>query len=78
MRWYKIAKKRKWRQVDSSFIRAVSYASSTHTLSIRLKGNAIYTFKDVTKDTYKDFLKSQSKGRFFNKHLKDNYNWVRE
>ena len=77
MNWYKIAKK-KWERVDSSFIKAVSFDKDLHVLSVRLKSGAVYNFKDVTKDVYKDLVASQSKGKFFNKNLKDQYEWSKE
>jgi len=74
---YKLARKR-WKQVDSTFITEVAYDSGLYMLSLRLKGGKVYNFKDVTKDIYKDFLKSTSKGRFFNNMVKDNYEWNKE
>ena len=78
MKWYKEASEKKWKRVDSTFIKAVSYDKDLHTLSVRLKGGVVYNFKDVTKDIYKDLIRSQSKGKFFNKSLKDQYEWNKE
>lgn len=78
MSWYKTAKEKQWKRLDSTFVKAVSYDKDLQVLSVRLKGGAVYNFKDVTKGIYKDLIKSQSKGKFFNKNLKDQYDWNKE
>ena len=78
MSWYKTAKEDIWKRVDSSFIKSVLYDKALETLSIRLISGATYTFKDVSRDVYKDFIKSQSKGRFFNGVIKKKYVWNKE
>ena len=78
MHLYKIAKEEKWKRVDSTFIKAVLYDKALHVMSVRLKGDIVYSFKDVPKDVYKDFIKSQSKGQFFNSRLKEKYEWSKE
>jgi len=78
MSWYKTAKEDRWNRVDSSFINSVLYDKGLQTLSIRLKGGEVYAFKDVSRDVYKDFIKSQSKGKFFNDIVKKKYVWSKE
>jgi len=78
MSWYKIAKEDRWHRVDSSFITATLYDKGLQTLTVKLKSGSIYVFKDVSRDIYKCFIKSQSKGKFFNSVIKKNYIWSRE
>ena len=78
MNWYKTAKEDRWERVDSSFIISVLYRKGLQTLSVRLKGGDVYVFKDVLRDVYKDFIKSESKGKFFNSVIKNKYAWSKE
>ena len=78
MNWYKIAKsKRKWENVDSSFIRSISYNDSLKVLSVKLLGDKVWNYKDVPKYMYENMLKAESQGKYFNKYIKDNFNYTR-
>jgi len=80
--WYKKAEestdedffKDNWVSVDSSFIDAVSYSPLAKVLEIRIKNGKKYTFMDIPEESYKMFLESPSKGKFFSTILKKNPN----
>jgi hypothetical protein len=73
MSWYKIAKEADWVKVDSSFIESVAYYPSVKLMDLRLRGGREYTYVDVPKDTFDNFLDAESKGRFFNEIIKPKY-----
>ena len=63
--------------VDSSLIKSVDYNAKSKKLAVELlnlpKKKAVYTFAGVPESVYKKFLKSASKGQFFNTKIKNVY-----
>jgi len=66
-------KKSKWITVDSSFITQIKYTEPLEVMSVKLKGGAIYSYTDVPKDVFEDFVNSESKGYFYNHKIKPVY-----
>lgn len=62
----------KWIDVDSSWIDKVAYFEPLGMFEI-LVGGKEYSFRDVPKKTFENFIKSKSKGRFFNDIIRKNY-----
>lgn len=58
--------------VKSSQVKQVGYDPATKTLAVQFAHGrgAMYQYTNVDPATYQDFLKSESKGQFFGKHLK--------
>jgi len=73
MTWYKIAKGAQWVEIDSSFIEAAAYYPIVSLMDIKLKGGRQYTFIDVPKKTFDNFIKAESQGKFFNEIIKSRY-----
>jgi hypothetical protein len=66
-----------WVHVDSSCIDAIAFDSPSSTLKIRFNSGDIYQYSDFPHDLYLDFCDADSKGRFFNQVVKDEYDFVR-
>ena len=64
-----------WICVDSSCIDAIAYLSAESILKIRFNSSLVYQYFRVEESTFLDFCDAQSKGRFFNQHIKDCYNY---
>jgi len=90
--WYKKAKiilsrlsdenfeeitKERWIPVDSSFITDVAYSELNGYLDIRFEKGAEYTYADIPKGVFKEFMKSESKGQFYNNVIKPFYKMVK-
>jgi len=73
MSWYKIAQEAEWVNVDSSCIDAVAYYPSVNLLDLKFRGGREYTYIDVPKTTFENFLDAESKGKFFNDIIKPKY-----
>jgi hypothetical protein len=87
MNWYKTAKahedlsleelneivKPKWINIDSSFIDQVAYSEAARIFEVKLKNGQVYTYKGIPRKVWKDFMKSESKGKFFNAIIKQRY-----
>jgi len=63
----------RWIPVDSSFIKEIAYHKGLQFLDVKLKNGNIYSYADVPLRVFKAFLKSKSKGEFFNLVIKDKY-----
>ena len=82
MNWYRKAKKEediddifpsKWKEVDSSFIDAAAYYEPLGMFEVKFKNGTEYSYRDVPKDVFDEFMKSPSKGEFFNRVIKEKY-----
>jgi len=62
-----------WIEVDSSFISQIGYNEQFHRLGIKTKSGKEYWYDDVPSFIYQDFMFTGSKGEFFNKIIKPNY-----
>ena len=60
----------RWIPVDSSFITHVSYNENLEIFEVKLRNGTQYTYINVPKDVYNDFMDAESKGRFFNDVIK--------
>ena len=72
MSWYKRAKL-KWETVKSSWITDAHYNESNKNMDIRLKNGKKYTFEDVPRKIYDDFINAKSKGEYFNRVIRQQY-----
>ena len=60
-----------WVEVESSNIASIGYVSETNGLLVRFKSGNTYTYSDVPKDIYDEFVNSKSKGKYFAEHIKE-------
>ena len=72
-REYKQLTPSKWQPINSKWIAEVAYYGNLGYLDVRLKNGQKYTFKNVPKNIYLDFMKAKSKGKYFNKVLKPKF-----
>jgi len=59
--------------MPSSVIKHFSYDAATETLKILFVTDMIYLYQDVPERIYKMLKASGSKGRYFNRHIKDKF-----
>jgi hypothetical protein len=65
-------------EVDSSLIDRVSYDADTETLTITFDNGHVYDYQDVPQKVYDGLMKAESKGRYFNQHIKGKYEYVKK
>jgi KTSC domain len=58
--------------IDSSAIVAVEYGAG-QWLDIELTNGRIYRYFDVPRDVYEALMAAESKGRFYNDRIRDEY-----
>jgi KTSC domain len=62
-----------WIAVDSSCIDAIAHLQTESALKIRFNSGCIYQYENVSHNAFVNFLNADSKGRFFNRNIKDAY-----
>jgi hypothetical protein len=68
----------KWTKVTSTNVTEISdYDPETRSFEVRFKGGGQYRHEDVPKVVYDDFLASESKGVYYNAHLKNRFGFRR-
>lgn len=60
-------------EVESSVIKKFVYNDKTKVLYIKFKNTHIYKYIDVPIEIVKEFISSESKGKYFNKNIKKKY-----
>lgn len=60
-------------QVVSTHLKEVGYDTKRNTLYITFHNNVVYAYYNVKKVTYTLLLKSNSKGSYFHRNIKDRY-----
>lgn len=84
--WYKISREiteeelanfadPKWERVESSVIDEIAYHPMARVLEIKFKNGRVYTYMSVPPETYQNLKNAESKGRFFNEHIKHDYRY---
>ncbi|MDQ0639527.1 hypothetical protein QF042_003092 [Pedobacter sp. W3I1] len=59
--------------MPSSVIKYFSYDAATEALKITFVTDMVYLYKNVPERMYKMLKASGSKGRYFNRHIKDKF-----
>jgi len=63
--------------MPSTAIEHISYDEAAHELHVKFVGGGTYTYYAVQKSVYEAFRLSSTKGNFFNKFIKDRYDFRR-
>lgn len=63
--------------VASSNIRSVGYDSQSQTLEVEFLTGTVYQYYGVPENMYEQMMKEQSKGRFLNTYIKNQYPYSR-
>lgn len=64
--------------VDSSHIEAIGYDGETKQLHVRfLRSGATYVYDDVDEWVFDELRQSESKGKYFNREIRDVYSFTR-
>ena len=59
--------------VDSSNLLQIGYDESTQDLFIEFQDNRTYVYSAVPESTYQELMDADSKGSYFNREIKPNY-----
>ena len=62
--------------VDSSLLSSAAY-SDDGTLQLQFRNGTIYQYIAVPPDIFQDLLAAESKGAYFNRHIRDQFHHQR-
>jgi len=61
--------------VQSSNLESVGYDEETKILEIEFKGGSVYRYYNVPKDIYDELLEAESKGKYFWRNIRNEFNY---
>jgi hypothetical protein len=61
--------------VSSTMIAAIGYDEEAEALEVEFVSGAVCRYRGISPDLYEDFRAAPSKGKFFNRYIKDAYPW---
>ena len=64
--------------VDSTALASIGYEPESRTLEIEFRSGSVYRYFEVEQEVYERLLVATSRGRFFSRHIRDRYPYVRE
>jgi hypothetical protein len=59
--------------MPSTAIRGISYDDDSETLFVTFVDGDLYAYRHVPRQTYEDFVRAPSKGRFFAARIRDRH-----
>jgi hypothetical protein len=65
-----------WTPVTSSVIALVRYDADAETLDIAFQSGKVYRYFGVPAHTYGQLMAAESKGQFFNAHIRDRFSYA--
>ena len=60
-------------KVVSSNLDSIGFNEKEHILYVKFLSSSVYEYRGVSKNIFKAFLKSSSKGKFFAKEIRPKY-----
>lgn len=57
-------------------MKSVGYKPQSEVLEIEFQSGAIYQYFGVPKEVHEGLMSAESKGRFFNREIRDSYEYV--
>lgn len=64
-------------EVSSSNLKSIGYDWTMNILEVEFNSGAIYQYADVPPTEYVDLTCADSVGKFFNKEIKGNYDFIK-
>ena len=62
-----------WLEVNSSCIEAITFNRSNSCLYVRFHSQSVYQYEQFHSQLFEEFLDADSKGSYFNLHIKDQF-----
>lgn len=59
--------------VQSAWISDITYNRPNHVITMRLSNGRSFSVSGISRSIFEQWVKSQSKGRFFHQRIKNNY-----
>lgn len=62
-----------WVPVESGLFTATAYREGTRQLYLRFRDGDVYRYFDCPASVYREFLKAESKGRYFSQNIRNQF-----
>ena len=59
--------------IESRAIAAIGYSKRLHALEVEFRNGAIYRYRDVPPDVYRDLIAAESKAQFYDRNIRGHY-----
>lgn len=63
--------------VVSSNIKSIGFEATNNVLEVEFHSGGIYQYRNVSQTIFDSFLRSASKGGFFDQYIKDRYQTIK-
>jgi len=64
--------------VDSTTMLSVGYDSAQQVLEVEFSSGVVYRYLEVPATVFEELMQAESKGRYFNQEIRDDYTALRE
>ena len=64
-------------ELSSTSLHAVAYWDRRALLELEFRGGAVYRYFGVPAETYQDLLRAESKGAYFNHHIRNRFAYAK-
>jgi hypothetical protein len=65
-------------KAESSMFASMNYSRRERSLTLFFSSGRIYRYGSVEPGVFRGFLKAESKGKFFNRHIRNVYPFIEE
>lgn len=67
-----------WHAVSSSHLARIRYQESSRTLEVEFRDGSVYQYFDVPESEFRGLLSAtESHGKYFHEHIRENYRYAR-
>lgn len=63
--------------VESTTVRSIGYDARSKVLEIEFQSGMVYQYFDVPETVHEEFQGAESKGKYFNREIRDEYLFMR-
>ena len=64
-------------QLQSTSLNAATFQEQRGYLELEFGSGAIYRYRDVPAQVYDELLRAESKGRYFNQHIRNRFRYAK-
>ena len=66
-----------WLTIDSKMLSSVAYDTEKQILHLRFRTGDVYRYFDFPSEAHQEFLKAESRGKYFLENIRDQFRYER-
>jgi hypothetical protein len=63
--------------LQSTSLKAATFQEQSALLELQFRNGTIYRYSDVPARVYEELLRAESKGQYFNQHIRNRYHYAK-